>query len=155
MAHDVPTDAQLASGTYDPLSLDNQLCFPLYVVSKELTRHYKPFLDPLDLTYTQYVTMMALWEQDGIPVKELGARLYLDSATLTPLLKRLEAHGYVTRCRSQEDERSVIISLTNEGRELRERAVEVPHCIWPCLNLEPAEAEELRALLKKMLHALT
>ena len=80
---------------FDPLALENQLCFPLYAASKELTRRYKPFLDPLGLTYTQYVTMMALWEQDHVPVKDLGKRLCLDSATLTPLLKRLESRGYV------------------------------------------------------------
>ena len=111
---------------FNPLALENQLCFPLYAASKELTRRYKPFLDPLGLTYTQYVAMMVLWEQDGITVGELGSKLYLDSATLTPLLKRLEAHGFVRRERSHEDERAVIVTLTDEGRALRERALEVP-----------------------------
>ncbi len=140
--------------TFDPLLLDNQLCFPLYAASKELTRRYKPFLEPLGLTYTQYVTMMALWEQDDVPVKDLGKRLYLDSATLTPLLKRLESHGYVTRHRSQADERSVIISLTDEGRALRERALEVPGRIGSCVRLESQEAQELKLLLEKMLATL-
>lgn len=140
--------------SYDPLALDNQLCFPLYAASKELTRRYKPFLDPLGLTYTQYVTMMALWEQDNIPVKDLGKRLYLDSATLTPLLKRLEAHGYVTRQRSKEDERSVLISLTPEGKQLRERALDVPRCMGGCINIDPKDALRLKRLLEKLLAAM-
>ena len=130
---------------FDPLSLDNQLCFPLYAASRELIRLYKPFLDPLDLTYPQYVTMMALWEHDGVKVGELGTRLHLDSATLTPLLKRLEAHGYVRR------PRSVIVSLTDEGRELRERALSVPPCIAGCLSISPEEAMQLKALLEKLI----
>ena len=108
---------------FNPLALENQLCFPLYAASKEITRRYKPFLDPLGLTYTQYVAMMVLWEHDGITVGELGSKLYLDSATLTPLLKRLEAHGFVRRERSHEDERAVIVTLTDEGRALREHAL--------------------------------
>lgn len=139
------------SQAFDPLSLDNQLCFPLYAASKELTRRYKPFLDPLGLTYTQYVAMMALWEHDNVSVKDLGKRLYLDSATLTPLLKRLESHGYVTRTRSPEDERSVIIELTDDGRALRERALAVPGCIGGCIRMEPEEAMQLKALLEKLL----
>ena len=139
------------TAAFDPLALSNQLCFPLYAASKELTRRYKPFLDPLGLTYTQYVTMMALWEHDEVPVKELGQRLYLDSATLTPLLKRLEAHGYVSRRRSELDERSVIISLADEGRKLRERAVVVPGCIGGCIHMDPADAAELKRLLESLL----
>ncbi len=138
---------------FNPLALDNQLCFPLYAASKEVTRRYKPFLDPLGLTYTQYVTMMALWEKDSVSVKELGKRLYLDSATLTPLLKRLESHGYIMRQRSKEDERSVIISLTQEGRDLREKALEVPKGIGSCIRMDPQDALQLKALLTKMLDA--
>ena len=138
---------------FNPLALDNQLCFPLYAASKEVTRRYKPFLDPLGLTYTQYVTMMALWEKDGVSVKELGKRLYLDSATLTPLLKRLEAHGYIMRQRSKEDERSVIISLTQEGRDLRDKALEVPKGIGSCIRMEPQDAMQLKALLGKLLES--
>lgn len=136
---------------FNPLSLDNQLCFPLYAASRELIRLYKPFLDPLDLTYPQYVTMMALWEHDGVKVGELGSRLHLDSATLTPLLKRLEAHGYVERRRSAHDERAVIVSLTDEGRALREQALEVPQCMASCLAMDPDEAMQLKALLEKLL----
>ena len=138
----------------NPLALENQLCFPLYAASKELTRRDKPLLDPLGLTYTQYVTMMALWEQDEIPVKELGRRVYLDSATLTPLLKRLEAHGYVRRERSQVDERSVIISLTEEGRALRERALVVPTQMGNCLHMDAKDAIQLKALLEQLLAAM-
>lgn len=137
--------------TFNPLSLDNQLCFPLYAASRELIRLYKPFLDPLDLTYPQYVAMMSLWEHDGVKVSELGKRLHLDSATLTPLLKRLEGRGYIQRQRSQEDERAVIVTLTDEGRALRERALEVPKCIASCIALAPEEALQLKALLEKLL----
>ena len=140
---------------FDPLKLDNQLCFPLYAASRELTRHYKPFLDPLGLTYPQYVTMMALWEQDGVKVGELGSRLHLDSATLTPLLKRLEARGYLTRQRSTVDERAVIVSLTDEGRALRDQAVEVPKCIASCISISPEDAYQLKTLLEKLVHALS
>ncbi|MBR3327767.1 MAG: MarR family transcriptional regulator [Atopobiaceae bacterium] len=139
---------------FDPLALENQLCFPLYAASKELTRRYKPFLDPLGLTYTQYVTMMALWEQDHVPVKDLGKRLYLDSATLTPLLKRLESRGYVQRQRSQVDERSVIISLTDEGRALHDRAIDVPRCVGDCVNMAPEDALKLKQLLEDLLAKL-
>ena len=139
---------------FNPLALENQLCFPLYAASKEITRRYKPFLDPLGLTYTQYVAMMVLWEQDGITVGELGSKLYLDSATLTPLLKRLEAHGFVKRERSREDERAVIVTLTDEGHALRERALEVPYCMAGCLEISPEDATELKMLLEKLLRSI-
>jgi len=144
---DLPAD-------FNPLGLDNQLCFPLYAASRELIRQYKPFLDPLDLTYPQYVTMMALWEQDQVKVGELGARLHLDSATLTPLLKRLESHGYLQRKRSEQDERAVIVSLTDEGRALREKALSVPGCIASCISLEPQEALQLKQLLEKLIASM-
>ena len=139
---------------FNPLALENQLCFPLYAASKEITRRYKPFLDPLGLTYTQYVAMRVLWEHDGITVGELGSKLYLDSATLTPLLKRLEAHGFVRRERSHEDERAVIVTLTDEGRALRERALEVPYCMAGCLEISPEDATELKMLLEKLLRSI-
>ena len=139
---------------FNPLALENQLCFPLYAASKEITRRYKPFLDPLGLTYTQYVAMMVLWEHDGITVGELGSKLYLDSATLTPLLKRLEAHGFVRRERSHEDERAVIVTLTDEGRALREHALEVPYCMAGCLEISPEDATELKMLLEKLLRSI-
>ena len=97
---------------YEQLKLENQLCFPLYAAAKEVVRKYKPFLDELDLTYTQYIAMMVLWEHESMNVKELGSKLYLDSGTLTPLLKKLEAKGYISRCRCKEDERNLIIQIT-------------------------------------------
>lgn len=142
------------TSAYDPLLLDNQLCFPLYAASRELTRLYKPFLDPLGLTYPQYVTMMALWEHDAVRIGELGARLHLDSATLTPLLKRLEAHGYLNRTRSKDDERAVIITLTSEGQALRDRALDVPRCMASRINMTPEESYQLKVLLNRLLEAM-
>jgi len=98
--------------TYDHLKLDHQLCFPLYAASRLVVKHYKPLLDPLGLTYTQYITLLALWEEDHQTVTAIGDRLYLDSGTLTPVLKKLEQQGLITRTRRLEDERSVLISLT-------------------------------------------
>ena len=111
---------------YAGLRLNNQLCFPLYAASREIIRLYRPHLEALDLTYTQYITMMVLWEEKSVSVKQLGARLYLDSGTLTPLLKSLEAKGYVTRSRSEQDERVVLVRLTPQGEALQERALAVP-----------------------------
>lgn len=135
---------------YDVLKLENQLCFPLYVCAKEVVKQYKPFLDKIDLTYTQYITMMALWERKQISVKELGEILFLDSGTLTPVLKKLEQKGYINRCRSKEDERVLQVSLTEQGEALKEEAVEIPAQIGGCISLEPQEA----ALLYKILHKL-
>ena len=147
-------NAPATEADFNPLSLDNQLCFPLYAASRELTRRYKPFLDPLGLTYPQYVTMMVLWEHDGLKVGELGTRLHLDSATLTPLLKRLESRGYVSRQRSTIDERAVIVSLTDEGRALREQALNVPTCISQCITMPSDEAYQLKTLLEKFISSL-
>ena len=136
---------------YEVLKLENQLCFPLYACSRELIKHYKPFLDELDLTYTQYIAMMVLWEHRSVTVKEMGQYLFLDSGTLTPLLKKMEANGLITRKRDQEDERSLIISLTDEGEALKERAVEVPVKLAQCVRLTPEETGELYRLLHKLL----
>jgi len=136
------------------LRLENQLCFPLYVCAKEIVRQYKPFLDPLDLTYTQYIAMMVLWAERDITVKDLGDRLWLDSGTLTPVLKKLEAKGYVVRRRSESDERSVILSLTPEGEALKARAAAVPGQAGSCVRLAPEEAAQLYALLYKILDGL-
>ena len=114
---------------YDALKLENQICFPLYACSREIIKQYKPFLDEIDLTYTQYIAMMVLWEHQSVTVKELGQYLFLDSGTLTPLLKKMEAKGIISRKRDEEDERSLIVSLTAEGEALKERAVEVPQKI--------------------------
>ena len=136
---------------YEALRLENQLCFPLYACSRETIKLYKPFLDEIDLTYTQYIAMMVLWEKESVTVKELGEALYLDSGTLTPLLKKMEAKGLLTRRRSAEDERSLIVTLTEAGLALRERAVEVPSQMARCVNLEPEERQELCRLLNKLL----
>ncbi|WP_283169725.1 MarR family winged helix-turn-helix transcriptional regulator [Curtanaerobium respiraculi] len=135
----------------NPLALDNQLCFPLYAASKEIVRRYGPLLDKIGLTYTQYIAMMVLWEDKNVSVKQLGERLHLDSGTLTPLLKKLEAKGLVTRTRSTEDERRVDISLTQEGKDLRSRALSVPGSMAKCVPLEMEDALALRDLLNKLL----
>lgn len=136
---------------YDALKLENQLCFPLYVCSKEIVRRYKPFLDELDLTYTQYITMMAMWEHGVISVKELGEFLFLDSGTLTPVLKTLEKKGFITRRRSDEDERVLMVTLSESGMKLKEKAVEVPLKMKGCISLDEKEAGELYLLLHKMM----
>ena len=136
---------------YEALRLENQLCFPLYACSRETIKLYKPFLDEIDLTYTQYIAMMVLWEKESVTVKELGEALYLDSGTLTPLLKKMEAKGLIRRRRSEQDERSLIVSLTEEGTALRERALDVPHQMASCVRLEPEEVQELYRLLYKLL----
>ena len=128
---------------YEALRLDNQLCFPLYACAKEIVRRYKPFLDEIDLTYTQYIVMMVLWEEREINVKELGSRLYLDSGTLTPVLKRLEQKGLITRQRGDKDERVLTVSITKEGDELKDKAVEIPVKMAGCVSLEPQDAAEL------------
>ena len=136
---------------FDPLKLENQLCFPLYACSREIIKQYKPFLDEIDLTYTQYIAMMVLWEKESVTVKELGEALYLDSGTLTPLLKKMEAKGLITRRRSEADERSLIVTLTEAGDRLKDRAVQVPNRMAGCIRLEPNEAQELYRILYKLL----
>ena len=136
---------------YDALKIGNQLCFPLYACSREIIKRYKPFLDEIDLTYTQYIAMMVLWEQGSTTVKELGNALYLDSGTLTPLLKKMEAKGLITRRRSEADARSLIVSLTEEGEALKDKALSVPHQMASCVCLEPEEAQELYRILYKLL----
>lgn len=136
---------------YDVLKLDNQLCFPLYAVSKEIIRKYTPFLNEIDLTYTQYIAMMVMWEHKEVSVKELGKKLFLDSGTLTPLLKNLEKKGLVTRERSKEDERFLVVRITDEGLALREKAVEIPAKIGGCVHLEEQDAIQLYSTIKKLL----
>ena len=133
------------------LKLKNQLCFPLYVCSKEIIRRYKPFLDKIDLTYTQYITMMALWEKKEINVKELGRCLFLDSGTLTPVLKKLEMKKYITRNREKEDERNLIIKVTTNGMKLRNKVIDIPIKIGNCLNLNEREIIELYNITHKLL----
>lgn len=136
----------------NPLLLKNQLCFPLYACAREVVKKYKPFLDELGLTYTQYIAMMVLWEKKSINVKSLGQCLYLDSGTLTPLLKKMESEGLVTRARSVEDERNLIISLTKNGEELRERALEIPSKIGECIKINNDDAITLHRILYQLLN---
>lgn len=136
---------------YDALKLENQLCFPLYACSREIVKRYKPFLDEIGLTYTQYIAMMVMWERKSVNVKELGEYLYLDSGTLTPLLKKLESKGYVTRMRSDKDERNLVVAITDEGEKLKEKAVEIPLRIASCTNLTPEEGMQLYGILYKIL----
>jgi DNA-binding MarR family transcriptional regulator len=139
------------SSKYDCLKLKNQICFPLYACSKEIIRRYKPFLDKVDLTYTQYITMMALWENESMNVRELGNCLFLDSGTLTPVLKKLEGKGYIKRSRSKEDERNLIVTVTEKGWELREEMLSIPSSMSSCVDLQPQEAADLYRLLYKVL----
>ena len=136
---------------YDALKLENQLCFPLYAASREVIKKYKPFLDELDLTYTQYITMMILWDKHAATAKELGDLLYLDSGTLTPLLKKLESKGLVSRKRSDEDERNLVVTLTESGAALRDEALHVPGEMAKCVILDTKEVKQLYDLLYKLL----
>ena len=139
---------------FDALKLENQLCFPLYAAAREVIKLYRPHLDTLDLTYTQYITMMVMWAEKKISVRDMGKRLYLDSGTLTPVLKSLESKGYIRRYRSSEDERVLIVELTEEGRKLKDEAVEVPQQVGSCIRLEPEEAMQLYRLLYKVLDGI-
>ena len=135
----------------DYLKLKNQFCFPLYAASREVIKQYKPFLDELDLTYTQYIAMVLLWEHQTLTVKELGDQLFLDSGTLTPLLKKLELKGYVTRVRSTKDERNLNVSVTETGMELRNRALDFPARLSTYNPLNMDEMATMYRLLYKML----
>ena len=139
----------------DPLLLDRQVCFPLYAASNLLTRLYRPVLEPLGLTYPQYLVMLVLWEQDGITVSELGERLYLDSGTLTPLLKRLEASGHIRRARDAQDERRVRIALTPQGLGLRDQAERIPHCVLESSQCTLPELVALTSQLKTLRERLS
>ena len=133
------------------LSLENQICFPLYAASREIIKLYKPYLDELDLTYTQYIAMLLLWEYDTLTVKEIGDHLFLDSGTLTPLLKKLEVKGVITRIRSTKDERNLNVSLTDEGRALQSKAKGIPEELGKFNPLSLAETITLYRLLYKLL----
>ena len=141
----------MSQSEYDALKLENQLCFPLYAAAREVVKRYRPYLDELDLTYTQYISMMVMWEQKEITVKALGEKLFLDSGTMTPVLKSLEAKGYVTRKRSTADERSVSVFLTEKGEALKQRAADVPAKVAGCIKLDADEAIKLYEILYKIL----
>ena len=137
--------------TYEGLRLRNQVCFPLYACSKELVRQYGPYLKELDLTYTQYIVMMVLWEKESVSSRELAECLHLDYGTLTPVLKRLDQAGYLTRERAASDERLLTLTLTDQGRLLRERAVSIPPAVAECMGLSQEEFATLYVLTYKAL----
>ena len=143
---------------YEQLKLDNQLCFRLYTASRLITQAYHPFLTEIGLTYPQYLVMMVLWEQDGLPVTDIAKRLYLETNTVTPLLKRMEAEGFVTRSKSREDARQVLVSLTKKGKGLRERASCVPGKMAPviaCRAITEESAPELFDVLDDLIRTLS
>ncbi len=139
---------------YEALKLENQLCFPLYACAREVVKKYKPFLDDIDLTYTQYVTMMVLWEKPSVTSKEIGERLHLDSGTLTPVIKKLAEKGLVTRARSSEDERNLVVALTDAGLALRDRAACIPGQMGKCICLSPEDAQTLYRILYQLLGSM-
>lgn len=139
---------------FDVLKLGNQLCFPLYACAKEIIRIYRKPLEKIGLTYTQYIVMMVLWEFSDMSEKELGQKIYLDSGTLTPVLKKLEKAGFVSRRRAKEDERFIKITLTDNGIKLKEKALQVPQALDGCIHLSYDEMVTLRALLKKALQGV-
>ena len=136
---------------YEKMRLVNQLCFPLYAASRNVINLYTPHLKPLGLTYTQYIVFLVLWEQDGLTVSEIGERLMLDNGTLSPLLKKMEAEGYIERKRSRNDERIVEVTLTQKGRQLQEEARQVPEKVAGCVRLSADKAQTLYALLYELL----
>ena len=133
------------------MKLDNQICFPLYAAARYVTGLYTPWLKPLGLTYTQYITFLVLWEKDGISVSEIGSRLMLDNGTLSPMLKKMEQAGYIERNRSKDDDRVVIITLTKKGRDLQDQAKEIPLKVGSCIELPLEKAKELHDLLHELL----
>ena len=135
----------------DVMQLEKQLCFPLYAASREVIKRYRPYLDALGLTYTQYIVLLVIWETGTISVRDLGRRLYLDSGTLTPVLKTLEKNGLIIRRRSEKDERVLLVSVTRDGRALRDKAGEIPQAIRASVRLSDREAETLVALVNKIL----
>ena len=145
MDHTLPYDYR------EVMKLSNQLCFPLYAAARKVTALYTPFLTELNLTYTQYLVLLVLWEQDGIPVSEICRRLHLDNGTVSPLLKKLEKEGLLEKSRSPEDERVVLITLTDTGRALQERAKEIPGKVGSCVRLTPGKALTLYQLLYELL----
>lgn len=134
--------------------LGNQLCFPFYVIAKEMTGLYRPFLDELGITYSQYLAMMVLWEKDGLTVNQIGEKLYLDSGTLTPLLKRLESKGFIIRKRKKEDERVVEVFLDESGRNLQQKACQIPAKMQEKLNLSTEDLLELKETVEKILNKI-
>ena len=135
----------------EALKLENQLCFPLYAASRKIVSAYTPYLKPLGITYTQYITFLVLWDEDGLFVGDICARLHLDNGTLTPLLKKMEKQGFVVRRRDETDERKVRVFLTDEGRAMKERVRDIPRKVGSCVDLDTEEARTLYRLLYKLL----
>ena len=133
---------------YDILKLENQMCFPLYAISREVIKLYKPYLDQLNLTYTQYIAMLVMWEEEKIVFKELGKKLHLDSGTLTPVLKKLESMGLIIKYRSKEDDRVVIVELTDTGRKLKDEAITVPERVFCQFKISEEDAVQFNYLDK-------
>ncbi len=142
------------TNTYDELRLSNQLCFPLYACAKEVVRQYRKPLEELKLTYTQYICMLVLWEYGGMTEGQLGEKVHLESGTLTPLLKRLEKSGYITRTRPGHDERTLLIDLTEEGKALKEKARNIPPAVRGCIPLPSEDLLVLRDILNRMLSGM-
>ena len=138
-------------GQYEAMKLKNQLCFPLYAAARNTISLYTPWLKPLGLTYTQYIVFLVLWEEDGLTVGELCDRLLLDSGTLSPLLKKMQQSGYIEKTRRRGDERVVVITLTEKGRALQEKAKDVPMSVAGCIDLPPEKAQALYTLLYELL----
>ena len=136
---------------YDCLKLENQLCFPLYAASREVLKKYTPLLKELDLTYTQYIVMMVLWSEKEISIKELCRKLFLDTGTLSPMLKAMEKNGFLSRSRAKDDERIVTVKITEKGEALREKAVVIPQKVGACLPLSSDDAKTLYEILYKIL----
>ena len=139
---------------YDVLKLDNQLCFPLYAAGKEIVKKYVPVLDKLGLTYTQYIVFLSRWENGKVKVGELGKSLYLDCGTLTPLLKKMEENGWITRCRCKKDERVVYVTLTEKGWDLREKVKDLPEQAGKCISMPEEDSYQLYKLLHKLLDSI-
>ena len=133
------------------MKLENQMCFPLYAAARSVTSLYTPWLKELGITYTQYITFLVLWEKDGITVGEICERLMLDNGTVSPLLKKMEKAGYITRSRSAEDDRVVVITLTEQGRAMQDRAKDIPEKVGECIDLSPEKAIKLYELLYELL----
>jgi len=136
---------------HEAMKLNNQLCFPLYAAARSVTGLYTPWLKPLGLTYTQYIVFLVLWEKDNIPVGQICKRLMLDNGTLSPLLKKMQQEGYIERNRSADDDRVVVISLTDKGRNLQEEAKDIPLKVGGCINLSPEKAKTLYSLLYELI----
>lgn len=138
---------------YEKIKLDNQLCFSLYAASREVIKIYKPLLDKYGLTYTQYIAMLVVWEYERITVKEMGQKLHLDSGTLTPVLKKLQSMGLIIKYRDKNDDRVVIVEVSEKGRELKDKIIDVPEQMYCRLGTNVEDAIQLKKMLDKLLMA--